>query len=233
MSQKKQLIEAVNSAAEFNKWANIKVLEATEGAVEIQIEWRKEFGQYSGYLHAGMIGALIDTACGFAAATVAGTKLLASNFSVNCLRPAVGEKFIAKATVIKLGKAQIFTACDLYAVAGGEQKLVANGQTLLCVLVLLILFFCRRLLNSGGSNAGSTHRLTGGTLRQSQHTEYDADERAVVASSRASFKTTHLNQLNSTALDVIIDCDVALRGADALMSRQTCQHKHADTLICE
>ena len=112
MNERKELIEAINSAAEFNKWAEIKILLANEGEVEIQIEWRKEFGQYSGYLHAGMIGALIDTACGFAAATVAGTKLLASNFSVNCLRPAVGEKFVAKAKVIKPGKAQIFTICD-------------------------------------------------------------------------------------------------------------------------
>jgi uncharacterized protein (TIGR00369 family) len=134
MNQHKELIESINAIAEFNRWAEIKVLHATEGAVEIQIEWRKEFGQYSGYLHAGMIGALIDTACGFAAATVAGTKLLASNFSVNCLRPAVGERFIAKAKVIKPGKAQIFTACDLFAVTGDEEKLVANGQTLLCVL---------------------------------------------------------------------------------------------------
>ena len=67
MIEKKELIEKVNSMAEFNKWCGIKVLSATEGAVEIQIEWRKEMGQYSGFLHAGLIGTLIDTACGFAA----------------------------------------------------------------------------------------------------------------------------------------------------------------------
>ena len=67
MIEKKELIEKVNSMSEFNKWCGIKVLSATEGAVEIQIEWRKEMGQYSGFLHAGLIGTLIDTACGFAA----------------------------------------------------------------------------------------------------------------------------------------------------------------------
>ena len=134
MIEKKELIEKVNSMAEFNKWCGIKVLSATEGAVEIQIEWRKEMGQYSGFLHAGLIGTLIDTACGFAAATMAGTKLLASNFSVNCLRPVIGEKFIARARVVKPGKQQIFTACDLFAVSESEEKLVANGETLLCVI---------------------------------------------------------------------------------------------------
>ena len=54
---------------------------------------RVEAGQYSGFLHAGPIGALIDTTCGFAAATVVG-RVLASHFSVNCLRPAIGERLI-------------------------------------------------------------------------------------------------------------------------------------------
>ena len=62
-----------------------------------------------------------------------GPKVLASNFSVNCLRPAVGDMFIARARVIKPGKTQVFTACDLYAVKDGEEKLVANGQTILIV----------------------------------------------------------------------------------------------------
>ena len=134
MNEKKEFIESINSMAEFNKWCGIKVLSATEGTVEIQIEWREEMGQYSGFLHAGLVGTLIDTACGFAAATIAGSKLLAANFSVNCLRPAVGEKFVARARVVKPGKQQIFTACDLFSVNGSEEKLVANGETLLCVV---------------------------------------------------------------------------------------------------
>jgi acyl-coenzyme A thioesterase PaaI-like protein len=60
--------------------------------------------------------------------------LLASNFSVNCLRPAIGERFIARARVVKPGKQKIFTACDLFAVSESEEKLVANGETLLCVI---------------------------------------------------------------------------------------------------
>ena len=46
MIEKKELIEKVNSMAEFNNWCGIKVLSATEGAVEIQIEWRKEMGHF-------------------------------------------------------------------------------------------------------------------------------------------------------------------------------------------
>ena len=128
------MIQKINTMAEFNRWCGIEVTVAEAGTVEIQMPWRAEVGQYSGFLHAGLISALIDTACGFAAATVAGPHLLASSFSVNCLRPAQGQKFIARARVVKPGKSQIFTSCDLFAVDAGEEKLVANGQTLLAVV---------------------------------------------------------------------------------------------------
>ena len=126
-------MRAINQTAPFNQWCNIEVTRAEVGSVEIAMPWRTEAGQYSGFLHAGLIGALIDTACGYAAATVVG-EVLASHYSVNCLRPAVGERFVARARVVKPGKSQVFTACELYAQAGDAEKLVATGETLLLVV---------------------------------------------------------------------------------------------------
>ena len=83
------ILKKINAMAEFNRWCGIEVTAAEAGVVEIQLPLRPEVGLYSGYLHAGLIGTLIDTACGFAAATVAGPNLLAAHFSVNCLRPAL------------------------------------------------------------------------------------------------------------------------------------------------
>lgn len=127
------LVKAINETAAFNRWCGIEVVSAEPGKVEISMPWRAEVSQYSGFLHAGLVGALIDTACGFAAATVVG-HVLASHFSVNCLRPAVGEHFIARARVVKPGKSQVFTACELFAVSGAEEKLVATGETLLLLI---------------------------------------------------------------------------------------------------
>jgi uncharacterized protein (TIGR00369 family) len=126
-------IRAINETAAFNQWCGIEVEHAEPGRVEISMPWRAEAGQYSGFLHAGLVSALIDTACGFAAATVVG-RVLASHFSVNCLRPAVGERFIARARVVKPGKTQVFTSCELYARSAGQEKLVATGETLLIVV---------------------------------------------------------------------------------------------------
>ncbi|MCD6076816.1 MAG: PaaI family thioesterase [Ramlibacter sp.] len=124
------LIRGINETAAFNRWCGIQVLSAGDGRAEIAVVWREDLGQYAGFLHAGLVGALIDTACGFAAATLVG-RVLASHFAVNCLRPAVGERFVARARVVKPGRTQVFTACELFAVAAGEEKLVATGETLL------------------------------------------------------------------------------------------------------
>jgi uncharacterized protein (TIGR00369 family) len=127
------LLRRLNATAAFNVWCGLSVDHAEHGRVEISMAWRPELGQYTGFLHAGMIGALIDTSCGFAAATMVG-RVLASHFSVNCLRPAVGERFIARARVVKPGKTQVFTAAELFARSGDDEKLVATGETLLSVV---------------------------------------------------------------------------------------------------
>ena len=134
MPQPIDLVRAINDKGAFNRWCGLEVISAGNGQVELGLAWRPEFGQYSGFLHAGLVGTLIDTACGFAAATVVGPHLLASHYSVNCLRPAVGDRFVARARVVKPGKTQVFTACDLYARTVDGEKLVANGETLLSVL---------------------------------------------------------------------------------------------------
>ena len=126
-------IRAINATSEFNRWCGIEVDSAEPGKAQISMPWRPQAGQYAGYLHAGVIGALIDTACGFAAATLVG-RVLASHYSVNCLRPAVGERFMARARVVKPGKSQVFTSCELFARTQGQETLVATGETLLVVV---------------------------------------------------------------------------------------------------
>jgi uncharacterized protein (TIGR00369 family) len=123
-------IKAINETAAFNRWAGFEVISAGNGEAELGLKWRDDLGQYNGFLHAGMLGALIDTACGYAAATVAGF-VLASHYSVNCLSPAKGNEFVAKARVTKAGRRQVFATAEVFVVEGGERKLVATGETIL------------------------------------------------------------------------------------------------------
>lgn len=125
-----ELIRGINATAAFNRWAGFEVTAAADGAAEIRLAWRPELGQYAGFLHAGATGALIDTVCGFAAASTVG-QVLASHYSVNFLSPAVGDSFVARGRVVRAGKRQIFTAAELFAVKDGTEKLVATGETIL------------------------------------------------------------------------------------------------------
>jgi uncharacterized protein (TIGR00369 family) len=124
-------LTAVNDSAGFNRMAGFEVAAAANGSAELHMQWRDDFTQYAGHLHAGMIAALLDTACGFAAATLVGA-VTASHFSMNCLKPAVGRRFVAKGITLRAGRRQVFTRAEFFAEnEQGELSLVATGETVL------------------------------------------------------------------------------------------------------
>ena len=124
-------LAATNAWANFNLRAGFEVVSAANGEAEIRMAWDDSFTQYSGHLHAGMIAALLDTACGFAAATQVGP-VTASHFSMNCLRPVVGRALVAKGITLRVGRRQVFARAELFAEdERGMSSLVATGETLL------------------------------------------------------------------------------------------------------
>jgi uncharacterized protein (TIGR00369 family) len=127
-------VVALSNTAAFNRWAGFEVLEAGDGTAVLKLPWRVDLGQYAGFLHASMIGGMIDTACGFAAFTVSG-HVLASHISVNCLAPATGDAFVARARVVKAGRRQVFARAELFALRGDGEHLVATGDVVLVPLV--------------------------------------------------------------------------------------------------
>ncbi|MCG2641394.1 MULTISPECIES: PaaI family thioesterase [Bradyrhizobium] len=126
-----QQLAAANAAANFNRRFGFEVVSAADGNAELRMPWSDDGTQYAGHLHAGMIAALLDTACGFAAATLVGA-VTASHFSMNCLRPAVGRGFVATGVTVRAGRKQIFSRAELFAEDdSGNRSLVATGETLL------------------------------------------------------------------------------------------------------
>ncbi len=123
-------VAALSASAAFNAWAGFEVVDAADGRAELKLPWRADLGQYAGFLHAAMIGGLIDTACGFAAFTLSG-HVLASHISVNCLAPARGDSFVARARVVKAGQRQVFASAELFALRDGAEHLVATGDVIL------------------------------------------------------------------------------------------------------
>lgn len=98
------------------------------GVVEISLPYRRDLTQQDGYLHAGIITTIADSAAGYAAYSLmpAGASVLSVEFKVNLLRPAQGEKFLARAEVIKPGKTLTVVRADVFGIRGGERTLVAT-----------------------------------------------------------------------------------------------------------
>src|SRR5919107_1227360 len=99
------------------------------GAVDINLPFREDLTQQHGFIHAGIITTVADSACGYAAYTLmpAGSEVLSVEFKVNLLRPAAGDVFVAEARVLKAGKTLTVTRCDVYGEADGrERELVAT-----------------------------------------------------------------------------------------------------------
>ena len=98
------------------------------GVVEIEIPFRADLTQQNKFLHAGAITSVLDSACGYAAMTMApeGADVLSVEFKVNLLSPAVGERFVARAQVKRAGRKITVCAADAFAVSAGEEKMVAT-----------------------------------------------------------------------------------------------------------
>lgn len=125
----RQIVD-VNHSSQFNRWAGFSVTAAASGRCILELVWREEFGQHAGFLHAGVTAALLDTSCGFAAASVLGA-VTTSQLSISYLIPAVGERFRAEATLVRGGKRQAFAEARLMARKGETESLVATATAVL------------------------------------------------------------------------------------------------------
>ena len=85
--------------------------------MEIRVPYRPELTQQHDYFHAGVSGAIADTACGYAAYTLmpADSSVLTVEYKINLLAPAKGEELIARAHVVRSGKTLKICAAEIYA----------------------------------------------------------------------------------------------------------------------
>src|SRR5687768_15464478 len=98
------------------------------GEVEIELPFRHDLTQQHGYLHAGVVTTVVDSACGYAAMSLTppGGEVLSVEFKINLLSPATGDRLIARASVKRAGRNITVCVGDAFAVEAGREKLVAT-----------------------------------------------------------------------------------------------------------
>lgn len=106
------------------------LVSVADGEVQIELPFSKQVSQQHGYVHAGAITSVVDSACGYAALTKAPPEceVVTAEFKINLLRPAIGERFLAIGRVQSSGK--LLTVCtgEVRALSGTDWKVVAIMQ---------------------------------------------------------------------------------------------------------
>ena len=107
------------------------------GIIEITLPYRADLAQQHGYLHAGIVTTIADSACGYAAYSLMPpeSEVLSVEFKVNLMRPAKGELFVALAEVVKSGRTLTVVRADVLGVDHtGKRELVATMLgTMMCL----------------------------------------------------------------------------------------------------
>ena len=107
-----------------------QMTDVAAGRVTLRLPFRADLTQQHGFLHAGAIASVADSACGYAALTLMPTDaaVLSIEFKVNMLAPAKGDAIVARAEVIRPGRTVMVCRADVFAITGKEEKLVAAMQ---------------------------------------------------------------------------------------------------------
>jgi len=98
------------------------------GHAELQLPVTDQVKQQHGFAHGGVVSYLADNALTFAGGTAMQVPVVTAEFKINYVRPAVGERLIARARAVHVGKTQAVCTCDVFAVSGGQEKLCAMAQ---------------------------------------------------------------------------------------------------------
>ena len=114
-----------------------EVAHVAPGEVDLRMAYRPELTQQHGFLHAGIVGTLADSAAGYAAYTLMppGAGVVSVEFKLNLMAPAVGDAFIARGRVKKAGRTLTVVNADVFAEKAGAERLIATMQATVMTLV--------------------------------------------------------------------------------------------------
>lgn len=100
------------------------------GEVDISLAYDERLTQQHGFLHAGALATIADSAGGYAALTVmpSDAAVLSIEFKINMLSPAEGPLLVARGRVVRPGRTIVVCRADVVSVRGGTEKLVATMQ---------------------------------------------------------------------------------------------------------
>ncbi len=123
---------------EFMRTLGATLTRVNPGMIELEMPFAEALTQQHGFLHAGVVSAALDSACGFAALSMmpADAGVLTIEFKTNLLAPGSGERFIFRGEVTKPGRTILVTDGRAYAVdSDGEAAMIATMTATMMAVV--------------------------------------------------------------------------------------------------
>jgi uncharacterized protein (TIGR00369 family) len=120
----------------FMKYLGALMTVIEPGRCEIRVPFRSELGQQDGYFHAGVSGAIADSASGYAAYSLMplDSNVLTVEYKLNLVAPALGELVIARGYVIRAGRTLTVCRADVHVVRDGAEKICATSLSTIMAL---------------------------------------------------------------------------------------------------
>ena len=112
----------------FSVLLGSELVALSTGKIDLQLALKPEHLQQNGFAHGGIVSYLADNALTFAGGTAMQVPVVTSEFKINYVRPAVGERLIARASADAVSKTQAVCRCEVFAVKDGVEKLCALAQ---------------------------------------------------------------------------------------------------------
>lgn len=112
----------------FSRLLGAEVSALTRGSAQLELALRDDLMQQHGFAHGGVVSYLADNALTYAGGTALAVPVVTSEFKINYVRPAMGQRLIARAQAVAVSKSQAVCRCDVLAVRDGVEKLCAVAQ---------------------------------------------------------------------------------------------------------
>lgn len=121
----RQQLEQIIAITPFARLMGASVREIGDGIAELEVEVKPELmHQHHGFVHGAIVGFMADSACAWAAASLAGD-VVTAEYKLNLLAPVKGERLRAQGRVLKASGRTLVVQADVFAIDQGREKHVA------------------------------------------------------------------------------------------------------------
>ena len=126
--------QAVLASQPFSVLIGAELHALAHGSCELHVPVTDRIRQQHGFVHGGVVSYAADNALTYAGGTALRVPVVTSEYKINYLRPAVGERLIARAHAVHTSKSQAVCRCDVFVLKDGEEKLCAVAQGTIAAL---------------------------------------------------------------------------------------------------